>query len=161
MTDSIIRAGDVCIDLIERGKVQVVGVAAATVAEHRETNSYDIADCKGNALLNVQPDERVFSCVYAPDKPSTSLSGTYDLPRSRLARVPVEEANEDCQRVQDGWTEQLLTTMFGVAADEDDSTRESVRWIARGSGIPDDVIDRARELADVERRVLSEEVGDQ
>lgn len=156
MTDSTIRVGDVCIDLIERGKVQIVGIAAETVTEHRETNDYDISEYKGNALLSVRDDERVFSCVFSPEKPSVSLSGTYDLPASRLARVPVEEANQELTRVQDEWTEQLLVNLFTVAGREEDGIRAGLDHLARASGIPEELVDRARELADVERRAAAD-----
>jgi len=68
MTDAAIRAGDIAIDLVERGKVLVVEQAAKTVADHQQRKDYDIQSYKGNALLNVSDDEAVWTVVYLPDK---------------------------------------------------------------------------------------------
>lgn len=117
MTDSRIKVGDVCIDLIKRGKVVVVGKAADTVAEHQDREEYDIADYKGNALLDMHRGEPVYTVVFCPDAPSTSFSGTYDMPRSRLARVPVEAANDALLRPQHELATQLAASLLAAYED--------------------------------------------
>jgi len=114
MVDPEIKTGDVVHDLVERGKMQVVAKAANSVTEYRESESFDLAEYKSHPLLGVTEDDPVYTCVYLPDSPTTSFSGTYDFPRSRLARVPVEEANEDLQRFQG----RLITAVLSALAEE-------------------------------------------
>ncbi|WP_336359026.1 hypothetical protein [Haloarcula sp. CGMCC 1.6347] len=153
MTDARIRTGDVVIDLVERGKMVVVGKAAHSVDAHRQTESYDISEYKSHPLLDVSDTEAVWTCVYLPDKPSTEFSGTYDFPESRLARVPVEEANQDLRRTQERQAVSMLETLFAQALD--DHVWEEVTTIAERA-LPEEIVDEARELADVERTVASE-----
>lgn len=153
MVDAAIKVGDVCTDLVKRGKVQVVGKTADTVEEHQQTESYDIQTYKANALLDVADDEPVFSVVYLPDEPGTSFNKTYDFPRSRLARVPVEEANDELDRVQRGLAIQILFNLYQTSGSDDmATTMEAFHDVASHSPIPADVVEVAAELADVEER---------
>lgn len=160
MTDTAIKVGDVAIDLVKRGKVQIVGRVAKTVTEHRRRVDYDIAEYKANALLDVQDDQPVYSGVYLPDEPSTSFSGTYDFPASRLARVPVEEANEDLRRFQRDLVGDVLEALFRTAESDDMATTADAFYdVASHAGFPEDLVDEARELADVEQTIGSEDGG--
>ena len=143
MPKSEILIGDVCVDLVERGKVQVVDYAADSVEEHRAFNSYDVAEYKANALLDVHDYEPVYTCVYLPENPSVSFSGTYDFPRSRLARCPIEDANTDLQRIQDYWTMHVLAELFQHAGNYD----EDLADIARDA-LDSSVVEQAEEYAD-------------
>lgn len=163
MTDARIRTGDVVIDLVERGKMVVVERAAHSVDAHRQTESYDISEYKSHPLLDVSDTEAVWTCVYLPDKPSTEFSGTYDFPESRLARVPVEEANQDLRRTQERQAVSMLEMLFSKAAEIDadwaveaQSFEEALRTVATSVEIPEKIVDEARELADVEQTVAAE-----
>lgn len=155
MTDARLRAGDVAIDLIKRGKVMVLERAAISVREHRQTADYDIGDYGGNPLLDVTDEETVWTCVYLPDEPTTEFSGTYDFPESRLARVPVEEANQDLRRPQEAQALSMLEAMFTAAMESRfETATDDLEFIAR-QALPDDLVDEARELADVEQTVAA------
>jgi len=153
MPDAEIKVGDAAIDLVKRGKVQVVGITAETVAEHQRTNDYDIQSYKANSLLNVDEDEPVYSVVYLPDEPSTSFSGTYDFPASRLARVPVEAANQDLRRFQQDIVVDLLEALILTASNESMAcSAEAFLDVATHAGLPEAIVDEARELAAVEEQ---------
>lgn len=137
MPDGQLKIGDTAHDLVKRGKVQVVGKAADTVRKHREREDYDIASYRANALLDVADDEPVYTCVYLPDEPTTSFSGTYDFPRSRLARVPLEAANQDLDRVQRDIVMHTLAAMVGLARSLDDTDMEPAH--------PESYVDAVRE----------------
>ncbi len=156
--DPEIRSGDVVHDLVERGKMQVIEKAADSVAAYREREDFDLAEYKSHPLLDVSAHEPVYTCVYLPDSPTTSFSGTYDFPRSRLARVPVEEANQDLERIQDAQTIDLLARLM-VAGEEwsDPDTFDEVALLAKDAGIAEDLVTAARELADVERTIGGDE----
>lgn len=151
MTDPRIKTGDVCIDLVERGKLQVVSKAADTVREHREREDFDLAEYKAHPLLDVREDEPVYECVYLSSDPSVSYSRTYDFPRSRLARQPVEEADENLERVQESLVVSLLEALFATA-DRDDmaSSMAGLVDVAVHAGIDDELVSAAEELAEVE-----------
>jgi|GEM_PF-6558231 len=152
MTDADIKVGDVCIDLVKRGKVQVVGQPAPSVGAHQDQNDYDIAQYKANALLDVSRPEPVFSVVYLPDEPSTSFSGTYDFPASRLARVPVEEANDDLRRHQHDLAVGVLEAVFDAMHRGGMFSEDDIDALAHHTGLPEDLVDEARELAEVEEQ---------
>jgi hypothetical protein len=163
MTDARIRTGDVVIDLVERGKMVVVERAAHSVDAHRQTESYDISEYKSHPLLDVSDTEAVWTCVYVPDKPSTEFSGTYDFPESRLARVPVEEANQDLRRTQERQAVSMLEMLFSMATTLDEdwavearSFEEALGIIATNAALPEEIVGEARELADVEQTVAAE-----
>ena len=161
MTDARIRAGDVCIDLVERGKIFVMERAAISVRKHREREDYNIDDYKANSLLDVGNEETVWTCVYLPDKPQTEFSGTYDFPESRLARVPVEEASQDLRRSQERLIVSVLESLFGaVRRSGSEETNEIVTSVARDA-LDEDLVDEARELADVEQTVPVKERDDE
>jgi len=164
MTDAAIRACDVAIDLVERGKVLVVEQAAKTVADHQQREDYDIQSYKGNALLNVSDDETVWTVVYLSDKPTTEFSGGYDFPESRLARIPVENARESFRRPQEAQAVSMLEAMFKMAAtldsewsvEPEDFQEALVVLTSNMGGLRDELVDEAIELADVEQTIAAE-----
>lgn len=148
MVESTIKVGDVVHDLVERGKMQVVD-EKGTVADVRETDEFDLAEYKAHPLLDVHDDDRVYTCVYLPDSPTTSFSGTYDFPESRLARVPVEEANQDLQHPNRKLFVDVLASILGAAPDHDRSVR--VAEYARNAGVPEPIVEEAVELLEAEQ----------
>ncbi|WP_254768271.1 hypothetical protein [Salinilacihabitans rarus] len=147
MVDAEVRPGDVVHDLVERGKMQVVAIAADSVAAYREREDFDLAAYKSHPLLGVGDDEPVYTCVYLPDAPTATFSGTYDFPRSRLARVPVEEANADLDRIQNALAIDLLEKLFTRAAEDDENAVAVLERYATDAGIDADAVAAARELA--------------
>lgn len=146
MVESALKVGDVAHDLVKRGKVQVVAKAADSVAEHRGREGFDLATYKSHLLLDVAEDEPVFTCVYLPDEPTVSFSGTYDFPRSRLARIPIEEANEDLHRFQTEMVAELLATMFVTATELDaDGT---LLEVCQATPLPDQLHRDAEQIAE-------------
>lgn len=167
MVETTIVAGDVVHDLVKRGKMQVVAKAADSVAEYREEEGFDLADYKTHPLLDVSEDEPVFTCVYLPDSPTTSFNGTYDFPRSRLARVPVEEANEELDRVQRAILRDVFEAMFRNALigdnDKPEGARETSMEATLRFCIPDnfnDVQEEAAELAELDQQFGGEDSAD-
>ncbi|MDL0127044.1 hypothetical protein [Halobacterium salinarum] len=152
MTDSEIKVGDVVNDLGQNGKLmQVVDKAADSVKEYREREDFDLADYKAHPLLDVSDDDTVWTCVFLTSEPTASFSGTYDYPESRLARQPVEEANQDLDRVQDALITTVLTALLETAGRDDmAASRSGLVDVASHAGVPTDLIEEAEELAAVD-----------
>lgn len=151
MADASIKVGDVCHDLIERGKVQIVAKKADTVADLREREKFDLADYKAHPLIRVPDDDTVWTAVYLPDKPTTTFNGSYDFPESRLARVPVEEANQDLMRVQHDSAVQLTRALLSAYNGVEDDTIHRLE-VAIEEVLGDDLASLVFELADVENQ---------
>ena len=100
MTQSDIQTGDVVIDLTQNAKMVVLEQAAITVEEYSDREGFDLAEYKVHPQLRVSGTEPVFTCAYLKGE-LAAPGGTYDFPESRLARIPVEDANEDVMRIQD------------------------------------------------------------
>ena len=99
--DSSIAIGDVVLDLAQGSLMQVVEKSYESVEKHWDKEGYDLAEYACHPLFDVQSDEPVWKCVYLKASLKSLPDGSYDFPDSRLARVPVEEANEGLDRVQE------------------------------------------------------------
>lgn len=149
MPESKLKVGDAAHDLVEGGTVLVVERVADRVDEYSEREGYDLAGYKAHPLLEVQPDEPVFKAVYLPSTPTTNFSGTYDFPASRLARIPVEEANEALVHPNRRLVVDLLEGLLQTAQQNDmASTAAEIVDVATHSGIPTEIVDEASELAE-------------
>jgi len=149
--DARIKCGDVCHDVLGSGKVQVLRKAADSVAEFSHREDFDLAEYKAHPLIDIDDDQAVWTCVYLPDEPTTSFSGTYDFPAGRLARIPVEEANQDYRRLQESLTVDLLTALLATASTSTmASSAGAVADVAAHAGVPDELLEEAEELAEVE-----------
>lgn len=153
--DGEIKTGDVAHDLVKGGTVQVVDRAALSVAEYRDREDFDLATYQTHPLLDVSDHESVWTCVYLPSEPSVEFSGTYDFPESRLARIPVEEANQSVVRPQRGLAVALLEGLFStVEGCRSTDEAEWLREVAVAHGVVDgDIVDEAWELAQAERTI--------
>lgn len=90
------RPGDVAIDLVTRQVVYVDSVLAETVADYFEAEGFDLWSYKTHPYLPVRPDDTVYGVVYV-ERSVEGLQNAgkiYPTPRGRLARVPVELAEE-------------------------------------------------------------------
>lgn len=112
--DRKIRPGDVAIDQAQGSWVYVVDYAAAEVGYWNEENGADLlGDYAGNWLCGATRADQVFSVVYLSGNGVKSAPGkTYDFPESRLARLPVEEANLDLERPQATVLESFITELL-------------------------------------------------
>lgn len=144
MTDYPIGLGDVALDLAQGRPVHVVGVSDMTAAEWSDANNYDLAGNYANARFETSDDDRVFDCVYCSSAKSEP-SKTYAFPESRLLRLETEAA-DDGRPVYQRVVVDVLTDVF-FQADATDALAERLEG-AYGS----ELIDEARELADVEHR---------
>lgn len=128
---STIRKGDVVIDLIE-GRPLYIHERKGTAADVFEREAFDLTTYKTHPFLPISPTDDVFECVFLPTKPadipSKKKSSTYDYPRGRLARIPVEWLyDSDTHRHAD---ERItaLSLLFENAAD--DKRRQAVVDVA-------------------------------
>jgi len=86
-------AGDVVIDLVTRQTLFIHEAVADTLAEYYEAEGFDLATYKQHAYLPVTPEDTVYECVFVGGVDDLHKPGrTYDYPRGRLARVPVDLA---------------------------------------------------------------------
>lgn len=91
-------SGGVAIDLVTRQTLFVRGVAADSLAEYYEAEGFDLATYKQHVWLPVRADDTVYECVFVGGLDDLHTAGkTYDYPRGRLARVPVELAWRDAE----------------------------------------------------------------
>jgi len=156
-----IKANDVCVDLQTRQVVFVVGRKAASVAEYREEEGFDLATYKAHPYLPVHDDDPVFECVFVPSNPDDLMHPerslkTYDFPRGRLARVAIECATKDA-RPQEVFLRTALKTMLTVAhdvsegSDTDVGLTEAVLAVARAT-FDERIVADALQDADVPTR---------
>jgi hypothetical protein len=106
--DSEIAVGDVVLDLAQGALMQVVEQSYESVEKHWDKEGFDLAEYACHPLFGVEPDEPVWKCVYLKASLKSLPDASYDFPDSRLARVPVEEANEDLRRVQAEIEQELI-----------------------------------------------------
>lgn len=155
MTD--IQVGDVCLDLCQGRAVHVLEDTGLTAEEWSERESYSLVDNYGNSRMGSTPDDRVYNVVYCNNLKSRP-SKPYAFPSSRLGRVETEAA-DDGRPVADRVRSQVLESLFTAAQDINfdavgfGSSDAPVRRLAAEAGFPEDVIDEARELADVEQTI--------
>lgn len=112
MSDEI-QPGDVCLDLAQGNPVQVIDHAADTVREWGESNNYNLLETYGNRRLGATEDDTVWTCVYVGSLRSEP-SNSYYFPTSRLARIEVESAHDERERVQRVIQLDLLADLFDV-----------------------------------------------
>jgi hypothetical protein len=149
----VIKPGDVVRDLAQGALMQVVE-ERGTVASVREEEEFDLATYKSHPLFRVEDRDSVYSCVYLQDSLKSLPSKSYDYPESRLARVPVEEANDDLERVQDNYVRHTYTKVFAAV---DEETAEDLadklfeNGLSRLTPGEEEVVSEALELAELER----------
>jgi hypothetical protein len=90
---STIRRGDIVIDLVQ-GRPLYIRQEKGEAVDVFERQSFDLTTYKAHPFLPIGPHDMVFECVFVPTKPTdiptSKKTQTYDYPRGRLARVPVE-----------------------------------------------------------------------
>lgn len=150
-----IQVGDVCLDLAQGRPVHVVADTGQSAREWSDANGYDLLDNYGNSRLDVGPADRVFDVVYCSDA-SSQPSKTYAFPESRLLRVETEAADDGrpvADRVRRDLLEALFDSAFRTGSDKTLAILEGLAQDAVGK----DLTNEARELADVERTIGTED----
>jgi len=131
--DSSIAIGDVVLDLAQGSLMQVVERSYESVEKHWDEEGYDLAEYACHPLFNVEPYEPVWTCVYLKASLKSLPDASYDFPDSRLARVPVEEANEELDRVQD-----KVVDEYRERPQRPNETEDTVELEWGGEGSPGD-----------------------
>jgi hypothetical protein len=143
-----IGVGDVALDLAQGRPVHVLEATGETAAEWSEANNYELTENYGNSRLGATDSDRVFEVVYCSNAKSEP-SKTYAMPESRLLRVETEAA-DDGRPVYQRVVRDVLEDLFAEASA--DTTRRTITDLAeRNYG--EELVDEARELADVEVRI--------
>lgn len=87
--------GDVCIDLVTRQPLYVIDVVAESLPEYFDRKSFDLLNYNQHPYMPISIDDTVYTCVFINKLESVhSERKTYDYPRGRLCRVPVEDLIE-------------------------------------------------------------------
>jgi len=153
---SEIQIGDVCLDLAQGRPVHVVEDTEQTAAEWSEANNYELTENYGNSRLDTTDDDAVFEVVYCSSAKSQP-SKTYAIPESRLLRVETEAA-DDGRPVYDRVVRDVLESLFAEHLAEDDEVAADVlEQIATDAGFRTGVISEARELADVQQTIATDD----
>jgi hypothetical protein len=148
MTDQPYKIGDPVVDLAQGRPMIVLDAPNESVQAWSDREGYDLADNYANGKLGADPDETVVRCVYVSDIRSEP-SKDYTFPVSRVTLIDVHHA-DDGRRVYDRVAMDILERLFSVAAGamEPDNT-EMLHSVCRDAGLDEDVVQVARELADV------------
>ena len=87
---------EIALDLVTRQPLVVIGVTADSVVDHWNDTGFNLLTYKGHRYLPVSRDDTVYKCVFIPRKAKDvhTAKKTYDFPRGRLMRVPIEQAWE-------------------------------------------------------------------
>jgi hypothetical protein len=144
--DREIKPHDLVIDLVQ-GRPLFVRRSKGTAVDYFESESFDLTTYKAHPWLPITPDDEVFECVFVPTKPqdipSERSHKTYDYPRGRLARIPVEWLYGSDTRPQKDAKASLVAAMVERAPT--DAMRQYVVDVAVdtiGPRLTDDAIER-------------------
>jgi len=146
--------GEPAIDTATGRSVVIVDRAADRTDDHSDAEGYDFLENYGNQRTRARAADPVYTAVYVSSiqsKPSKS----YDFPSSRLGR-PEYENVDGVDRVYEMVARDVLEQLFvgasavGLDALAVESTRGALQRIALEAGVDEDVVDEARELAEVE-----------
>lgn len=126
-----IERGDIVIDLVQGRPLYVRRTTAPTAAEYFDSQDFDLTTYKAHPWLPVGPDDPIYECVFIPTKPqdipSTKGDKSYDYPRGRLARVPVEWLYDgDAHR----HAEQVITTLSYLFESTDGAALQATANVA-------------------------------
>lgn len=146
--DYPLGVGDVALDLAQGRPVHVIEATGQTAAEWSDANDYELTENYGNGRLGASDDDRVFEVVYCSNAKSEP-SKTYAMPESRLLRIETEAA-DDGRPVYQRAVRDTLEALFGQYIGEDG---ESTFTTAATECFGVEIVDEAKELADVEQRI--------
>lgn len=146
------RIGDPVMDAAQGRAMVVVAAPDQTVAEWSESNNYDLQENYANSKFDPTPEEGVVECVYVSDVRSEP-SKTYTFPVSRVKLIDAHHA-DDGRRLADRVAVQVLESVFDSMHTCEGLDAPTIETVANNIGdIDADVVDEARELADVNQRI--------
>ena len=152
-----VKPGDIVLDIVKRRPLFVRRRVANTAVEYFVENDFDLTTYKAHPFLPITPDDPIFECVFVPTSfdqiPTQPKDKTYDYPRGRLVRIPVEYLYGSEVRPQTDQKTALVAACLRVASDAGDLA--PVERTAR-SVFGDDLVDDAAERADL----VPDELGD-
>lgn len=153
MVENPYNIGDPVMDGAQGRPMVVLDAPDTTVAQWSDRNGYDLLDNYANSKFDPDAEEPVVECVYVSDVRSEP-SKTYTFPVSRVRLIDAHHA-DDGRRLYDRVVRDVLERLWWSAtgAMEPDNTA-MLESVMRDAGFGQDVIDEARELADVERTVV-------
>lgn len=149
MTDYHIA--DPVVDLAQGRPMVVVDAPDLSVAEWSDINDYDLQGNYANSKFDPEDHEAVVECVYVSDVQSEP-SKTYTFPASRVALIDVHHA-DDGRRLYERVARGVLAAFF--AQIDPKGEHHELSWCTdRFKAVMDeDLVDEARELADVEHTI--------
>jgi|GEM_PF-6927745 len=151
-----IQVGDVALDKTQGRPVHIVEDCGQTAAEWSEANGYDLEGNYGNSRLGTTPEDAVYEVVYCSNAKSEP-SKTYAMPESRLLRIETEAA-DDGRPVAERIIRETLEKVFDSMHRNISLTEDNIDAVAMHLGdIDPDLVDEARELADVAHTVGGED----
>lgn len=166
-----IKATDVVIDMVEGRPLFVRRQVADTAVEYFDREDFDLTTYKAHPWLPITPEDPIYECVFLPTKPSDIPSEkknqTYDYPRGRLARVPVEWLYGSDTRPQEEFLRTIIGRLFQTVDDvvEDEDPNRAAdqihRWLSDVAKVAfgDAIVDDA--LAEVGFDVQEDDGGDE
>jgi len=154
MVDNPYKTGDPVVDLAQGRPMVVLDAPAETVREWSDRENYDLTDNYANAKLGARDDEAVVRCAYISDIRSEP-SKDYTFPTSRVALIDAHHA-DDGRRLYDRVAVEVLSRLFTAAMAWTDAEVSVVESMAVGE-FDMEIIEEARELADVEQTITTDE----
>lgn len=146
-----LQIGDVVLDLAQGRPMQIVDRYDGNAADWSEEKDYDLVGNYGNGRLGATEHDAVFSCVYCSSIKSEP-SKTYDFPESRLARVEVDHAEEDLERIQYEIRQRFLVDLLVAGYGHEDLPGEAHEAIVEVASVVAEprLASEAEELAAIE-----------
>jgi len=158
MTD--LQVSDVALDLTKGRPVHVVERYDGDAADWSEANNYELTENYGNSRLGASETDAVFEVVYCSSAKSEPTK-TYAMPEARLLRVETEAADGG-RPVRERIEIELLADVLSAILLGANHQTEEYDWVVdilrNAEDIPDEQLDVAAELADIER-VMGEADG--
>lgn len=155
MSSNPYAVGDAVVDCAQGRPMVVLGAPEETVAEWSERNSYDLTENYANSKFGCREEEHVVRCVYVSDIRSEP-SKDYTFPVSRVRLIDVHHA-DDGRRIWERVTLEVLEALYDAAfRSGSDATLSTLEALAQDA-VGTELTTEARELADVERTIGSDE----
>jgi hypothetical protein len=156
MTDNPFKIGDPVVDLAQGRPMVVLDAPDETVREWSDRENYDLTDNYANGKLGAIDDEPVVRCVYVSDIRSEP-SKDYTFPISRVALIDAHHA-DDGRRLYDRVAVEVLARAFESMHRYETFEDHDIDAVARHiGGVAPGVVEAARELADVEQTIQSDD----
>lgn len=142
------QRGDPVVDLAQGRPMIVLDAPDQTVADWSSANDYDLTDNYANGKLGATDAEPVVRCVYVSDIRSEP-SKDYTFPVSRVALIDAHHADGG-RRIAERVTQDVLEAVFIAMHSHPPIDSDDIDAVVSALDYDADLVDEARELADVE-----------